>query len=51
MGGSIWGMLPLAIVRVPFFREKEKQLEATSRVDMGRKLGLKSHVSMEHLVS
>ena len=50
MGGSILGMLPLAIFRVSFFCSGENWLEATSRVDMGHILGPESHVCIAILV-
>ena len=50
MGGSIWGMLPVAIFLVLFFHEEEKWSEARSRADMGRILGRKSHLSIANLV-
>ena len=45
MGDQVWGMLTLAIFRVPFFRQGEKWLEATSRAGMGHILGPQSQVS------
>ena len=50
MGGPIWGILLLAICRVPFFRLEDKWLEATSRVRMRHVFGPKSHVSQAPLV-
>ena len=51
MGGQIWGMLPLAIFRVPGFLLRGKWMEATWRVDTRHILGPKSHVSTATLVT
>ena len=50
MGCSIWGMLPLAIFRVPLFRQEEKWVEAISRVEMGHISGPESSVSIATFV-
>ena len=50
MGHPTWGMLPLAIVRVPFFCQGEKWLEATSGGDIWHILGPKHHLSTATLV-
>ena len=49
MGDQIWGMLLLAIFRVPFFRYGGKWLEAMSRAGMGHILEPRSHVTIVFL--